>query len=251
MAALTKGMPVPAHLLAADRLDEALHRVHTWGKASEQEGRHSMRRGLRELASDISKLDDMRAELAEATEQVQAAEQLRADSVRLGEEMRQSAESAAARAGVVAETKERLDQARMDRQRAVAREEAVLAEQARGMEARFSEVEQFLSVFRERLGLDISPTGEPHEVRVTLSLLIEDDPMREAGVTLRLGADGAGYEAANSVPTLPDLDSLLAQLNADAEKPFALPAFICGLRRGFVEVFRLSHPAKRPAVAGA
>jgi len=233
MAALTKGMPVPAHLLAADRLDEALHRVHTWSKACEQEARQIMKRSLRELSNDISKLEDLRVELAEATEQVQAAEKLRSDSVRLGDDMRHSAESAAARAGVVAETKVRLDQARIDRQRAVAREDAFLAEQVRCMETQVSEVDQFLALYCNRLGLAIVPTGAPHEVRVTFSLLSDSDPLREAGLTLRIRADGGGYEATDCVPILPHLDSMLAKLNADAGGQFALPTFMCNLRQGF------------------
>lgn len=250
MAALAKSMPVPAHLLAADRLDEALRRVHAWGKASEQDGLQTMKRSLRELSTDISRLGDMRAELAEANQQVQAAEQLRLESVRLSEEMRKSAESTAARAGVVAETKEKLDQARADRHRAVAREEALLAEHARGMECRAAEVDQFLAMYRHRLGLDIAPTGEVHEVRFCFSLLTEEEPELKAGVTLRLAADGASYEAVDCSPTLSRLEPMLAILNGSAESALALPAFVCGLRREFAEALRGGR-SQRPAMAGA
>lgn len=234
--ASTAVAPVPAHLLAADQLEERIADcvayVAQWRKDACHAKQQELQHCVRELKAEIANLAALQASLTEAMRLTEAAAQHGVDSAKAKEAARRNVAEATLRAEAVQASLNQLLEA-SDAQRKVLRhEEGAFDRQRCQGRAQADQLQRFLSLYKERLGLELSRVG-PQAMRVAFSLLRSDDCQDVAvSFTLRL-SETTAYEASDCNPPLPQFDKLLAHLNAATGSPFALAAFFCGVRRAF------------------
>eukprot|EP00927_Polykrikos_kofoidii_P039399 TRINITY_DN33798_c0_g1_i1.p1 TRINITY_DN33798_c0_g1~~TRINITY_DN33798_c0_g1_i1.p1 ORF type:complete len:271 (+),score=55.30 TRINITY_DN33798_c0_g1_i1:71-883(+) len=208
-------------------------RVLQWRKDMMHVQNADVQRALNELQRERSALNDLRAQAAVTEELAEAAAELQASSARVSQQIRSSAEAAAARVAAATEMMERLNADKRAREKELCEAEAEYEAERREFETRQKEIETLFSLYRERLGLMITRAA-PSVARVSFLLLDQQDPTRECSFKLGL-ADSISYSIFDCQPSIPSsvTDSLLVHLNRDPANPSALPAFICSMRRVF------------------
>lgn len=215
---------------------ESSSRVQLWRKERLQGLQQEVQRAARELTAERAALQELYADLASTAQLTEAAVKLREEGARCEEATRQSAEAAAERSRSAIHARDRLCQAHEACRDELKQENNELAKQTRALAAQESEIERFLALYKDKLGLSIERTA-PQTVRVTFTLIDEADPAREFSFVLGL-ADSRAYLVTDCCPQVPQLKGLLARLNSDVGVASALPAFVCGMRRAFQEAAR-------------
>jgi len=229
---------------AGDQLEEVFAATQTratqWRKDSTRALQLELQRGVEELRRERACLEDLRSDLQGAEQLTEAARRMKTEGSRLAEVMRQSAEAVAQRAEVALSTRDKLREAHSARQKELRHEEELLAERRRAAEVQEAEMEAFLGLYRERLGLAVLRAA-PRTVRLAFTLLDEDSPAREFSLTLGID-EQQGYCVSECSPQVPQVGALLGILNSSAGSPTALPAFACGMRRAFQGVAGKCRP---------
>jgi len=196
------------------------------------------RRAAKDLLRERAGLKDLSAELVVAARLTDDVRRARGECEQISQAVRESLAATARRSKVAAATRDRfleMQKARMDE---VRREEAQLEEAHAAAAVRLAEVDRFLGLYQERLGLAVARVA-PHTVRLTLTLLDEERPERKFAFSLGLAGAEAEYSVTDCQPALPaaSLARCVEQLNAGAPtEAAALPAFVCRMRRAFQEV---------------
>mmetsp|Transcript_91184 Transcript_91184/g.162376 ORF Transcript_91184/g.162376 Transcript_91184/m.162376 type:complete len:261 (-) Transcript_91184:153-935(-) len=207
-------------------------RISQWRKEQCQNIQQEVHRGLQEVGRDEDMLDDLKADLTVVKELTEAARKLRAEGGKLGEAISETVAATGRRSQLAISTRDYLLQAREGCAQEMRTEEQALRERRQAAGNQMCEIEDFLSRYREALGLDIVRAA-PQTVKLIFTLLDQVQPTREFSVNLTLAAQGEGYEAFECSPEVPSLPDLLSKLNEDPHSPKALPGFFCGLREAF------------------
>jgi len=228
--------------MAAGQLDDILAahdgQLAQWRRDRLQSMQAEAQKAACQLRHERLALEDVATELAATRQLTEEAATVHAEGLRAMEAARQAAEEAAQRRELARCTRTRLEDVGRARREELEVEERVLQEQDTTMAARAEEINRFLCLFHDRLGLALSRVA-PQTVRVAFTLLSTAAPEEECTFTLGLaaiGSKGQGYKVEASCPALPKhkMDMLLDRLNAaEANDTSALPAFVCGMRRAF------------------
>jgi len=227
-------------------IDEAFadsdDRLVQWRKGHIQALHQDAQRAARELKRERVGLEDLSTDITNTARLQADAAKLRIEGARLGEAVLEAVSSAAKRSEAASQARDsflRVEQVHLTE---LHEEERALGEQDAAVASRLAEVECFLGLYQERLGLRLSRAA-PQMVRLAFTLIDERRPEREFSFTLGLhgGVDaGVGYHIAACDPPLPQRRAapLLRRLNdSHPSEATALPAFICGMRRVFLEEF--------------
>jgi hypothetical protein len=209
-------------------------RLLQWRRDLTQTVGTEFQRSLRELCREHAQLTDLHTDLEGARSLAESALQDHADGERLVESNRSSLDAASERAQALARTRDELYQQRDSHLEALRREQQETEQQSVTMKDRVGEAEKLLNTYKDRLGLAITREA-PQTVRMSFSLIDKDDAMREFAFSLGLGEIGESYEVRDCEPKVPELPSLLAELNSAAESRTALPRFVCSMRRAFLK----------------
>lgn len=219
---------------AAGALPRPQDRVAQWRKDRMRTAQLDTQRSLQELAWERAGLESLHADLASTAQQTEAAMRSREEDLQIGEALRQDAEATAQRAGVAAQTRDELRKARRGREKELREAEDALVDQCRQAQSQRADLDKFLALYADRLGLRIARVA-PQTVRFTFTLLDREDLSREFSFSLGL-SDSNKYRVQDCDPQPHDFGDLLARLNADTTDPSALPAFVCGMRKAFKDV---------------
>jgi len=222
---------------------ESQERLSQWRKDRAQAVHREAQRGLQELQRERSQLDDFHSDLENVSQLSEAAARLRAEGDKLGQVVRRSAEASAQRAEAVAHARDRLCAEQEARLQELKEAEAALASEEELRRAKGAEIESFLAMYAERLGLVIARVA-PQTVKMTFTLIDEDELGREFSFTLGI-SETSGFRVFDVTPAVPQLDALLTRLQADPSSPTALPVFVCGMRRAFQDAANSMRPAHR------
>lgn len=207
-------------------------RVSQWRKEQHQIIHGEVGRGLQEVSRDEEMLLDLKADLAAIKELTEAAKQLREEGGKLGEAITDNLAATGRRSQLAISTRDYLLQAKENTAQELERKEQSLRERRHAAGKQMCEIEDFLSRYREALGLDIVRAA-PQTVKLIFTLLDQVQPTREFSVNLALASQGEGYEAFECSPEVPSLPELLSKLNEDPHSPKALPTFFWSLREAF------------------
>eukprot|EP00442_Polarella_glacialis_P011966 CAMPEP_0115121720 /NCGR_PEP_ID=MMETSP0227-20121206/46405_1 /TAXON_ID=89957 /ORGANISM="Polarella glacialis, Strain CCMP 1383" /LENGTH=258 /DNA_ID=CAMNT_0002523535 /DNA_START=101 /DNA_END=874 /DNA_ORIENTATION=+ len=233
----------PGFQASKDLLEQVCSASEQWVSQWRQEQSTAMmleaQRGSQNLYREQEELEEVQADLLAIAQLAEAAHQLRAEGAEQGEVLRQSMEAAKGRANVAYRLKEDLCAAYAACSKEAREEEALLCERRQAAQEQLANMQQFLALYKDGLGLDISRVAA-QTLRVSFTLIDKSDPGREFWLTLGLcitdSAQGYEYQAVDGSCELSQLRQLLERLNDDPGTPAALPAFVCGLRRAFAEV---------------
>jgi hypothetical protein len=219
-----------------DHLDEVCSSSHSlvthWRKEQAQALQLEAQRGIQDLFRDQEALEDLKADMAILKELTQAAQLFRIEGTKLGDAVRDSLKAASQNADEVSQTRDMLLSARDASRKELSRQEILLKEQQQASDAQAVNLEQFLSRYRNALGLDILRVA-PRTVRLSFTLIDEMHPGREFSLVMGLLEEHV-YFVQDCKPQVIDVSHLLRRLNEDPFSPAALPAFVCGLRRAFM-----------------
>jgi hypothetical protein len=163
---------------------------------------------------------------------------MHAEGEQIAEAVQNSTAAAAERTKAIARMRDELLRQRDAHLEALCHEEGEMKRQREAAEERELQATRLLNTYRERLGFAITRDAA-QTVRMTF-LLDEADPNREFAFTLGVAsAEGeSGYVVHDCRPAVPELESLLVDLNNDVESPVALPRFVCSMRRAFLRLSR-------------
>lgn len=227
---------------------DAEARVSQWRKDLVSSASFDAQQGLRDLAHEREHLRDLQADLAGVQGLVEAASQLEAGGARLAEVLQTSGEAACSRVQKVVVVRNELHDMCEKLQQGLQAEEQNNAQQREAADAQHAEALKLLETYKDRLGLAITRVA-PQTVRMAFTLLDASNPAQEFVFTLGLGAgqdtvpgeSSEGYHVCECIPHVPELEKLLAELNASASSATALPRYVCSMRRSFL---RLINAAK-------
>jgi hypothetical protein len=198
--------------------------------------------GIRDLCHEREHLKDLQNDLVAVQGLVEAASQLQAGGARLTEVLQASSEAAASRAESLRALVQELYGLCEKRKLELQEEESKIAREKEVADAQHAEALKLLDTYKERLGLSITRVA-PQTVRIAFSLLDRCDPQREFHFTLGLcnPQDDASlstqrYRVGECVPSVPELQKLLALLNEEASSAVGLPRFVCCMRRSFLKL---------------
>jgi len=225
---------------------DAEARVVKWRKDLLSEASFDAQQGLRELSQERSQVKDLQTDLAGVQSLVDAASQLEAGGARLAEVLQTASEAACSRVEKVAVVRNELHDMCENLQHGLQVEEQNNAQQREAADAQHAEALKLLETYKDRLGLTITRVA-PQTVRMAFTLLVASDPAQEFVFTLGLGArqdalpgDASdGYHVCECIPHVPELEKLLAELNASASSATALPCFVCSMRRSFLKLINV------------
>jgi len=222
-------------------------RVQQWRRDKLAAQRADVQRALHELQRDRTAVSSLRDTLAITEELGEGASDLQASSTRVAQVVRDAAEAAAARAGAASEVRDKLLRDRQAKSEAIVVAEEKLAKKRQSAEELNCDVEGLFALFKDNLGLSVTRAA-PSVVQVELSLVDPADPDRKCSFMLGM-ADPVTYCVSDCNPPLPAsvVNAFVARLNEANMEPWALPAFVCSLRKRFRAVLA----AKRVASGGA
>lgn len=184
------------------------------------------------------RLNQLHDEIGRIGKRAADLEELHESSLRASEALRLSACKAVTRAEDAVRAREVALGEYQARQRELQEQKAQVEDQRCAFEETFEQVDRFLRLYEDRLGLVINRIA-PRTVRVTLTSIHERDMLTEHTFVLAVAqAEPVTYSVSDCQPTVPQLPSLLARLNKDATAASALSSFICGMRRAFEESAR-------------
>lgn len=215
---------------------DSTSRVVQWRKEQSRALQSEVQRAARELCAERAALQDLYSELSNATQLTEAAVKLREEGARADAATKQSAEAAEQRSKAALEARDKLCQAHEVCRQELKKEGTTLSKRWRSISEQEAEIERFLALYKDTLGLVIERTA-PQTVRLTFTLIDEADPAREFSFVLGL-AESRAYLVTECRPRVSTIGKLLARLNADVGAPSALPAFVCSMRRAFQEAAR-------------
>lgn len=228
--------------IATGRLDEAMAdhdgQLGQWRKDHLQALQLEAQQAARELGRERAHLKDLAAGLGATERLTEAASKVYAEGVKISETTREAAVAAAKRVEIAEKARNRLLSIAEARNEDLRLEEGASLERLASIAARAKEIERFMSMYRDRLGLSLIRVA-PQAVRLTFTLLDRTNLGREFSFTLRLstpGSSGDGCCVEDCSPALPKKQAqvLLDRLNAAVpSEDAALPAFVCGMRRAF------------------
>jgi len=187
-------------------------------------------RGLQEILKEEDVVCDLQADLAAVEELTEAARRFREEGAKLGEAMLQCMKASGDRAEVVAQAKDILRSANEDYQKELEAEEQRLAEKKEASRAQQQSIHDFLQRYSQCLGLEITRVGA-QTIQMSFKLIDKVEPEKEFSIVMGLSKEG--YVCSKCNPEVPELPELMERLNEDSSSVFAVPQFVCGLRRAF------------------
>jgi len=228
--------------MAAGHLDDILaahdSQLAHWRRERLQALQAEVQKAACQLQQERLAVEDLTTELAATRQLAEEAAKLRAEGTWVLEAAREAAEEAAKRRELARSTLAQLEDVSRARREELEVEEQVLKEQGATMAGRIEEINRFLCLFKDRLGLVLTRVA-PQTVCVAFTLLSAAAPEKEFTFTLGLAAVGSlgpGYRVEDCRPALPkhQIERLLGRLNsAGVSDTSALPAFVCAMRRAF------------------
>lgn len=225
-----------------DVIAMAEKRLVQWGKERLQAAQFDAQQGFCDINTERNRMEQCEDELARVKELARAADALKEDSLQIGNTLSRSAHVSAVQAQTLTEVKEQLDAAANHIVREADQEKQAFAEQRNKAEALRNEVDSFLGLYKDRLGLIITRSA-PHTVRMAFTQIDEAQPSLEFSFTLGLrmpdsdkedsDVSSTCYRVSRCSPPVPELEELVARLNKSAGAEHSLAAFVCGMRRAF------------------
>lgn len=216
-------------------------RVQQWRRDLLAAQRTDSLRALHELKRDRKALSGLVDALAITEDLSTGAADLQACSERVAKSMRDAADGERQRAAHAVQFRQQLEGDRKARGEVAAVAEEALETQREQADRIQTDIGAHFALFEERLGLTVARAA-PSVVRVSLSLIDRAAPEREFSFLVGL-ADPVTYCVSDCCPALPQtvLAPMLGRLNEVAMEPWALPSFICSLRRAFREAVSENH----------
>jgi len=218
---------------------DAQSQLMQWRKDLLSAAAMEAQQGLRELSHEREHLNDLRSDLQSVKSLVQVASQLQTGGVRLAEVLQSSSDASEVRAQAIARITDDLQESCERRQQELRQEEHNIEQQAKVAEAQHTEALKMLTTYKDRLGLSITREA-PQTVQMSFSMIDQADTEKEFYFTLGLAACkediGECYGVDACVPSVPQLQHLLQELNNNARSATALPRFVCSMRRAFIEL---------------
>ncbi|CAE7513998.1 unnamed protein product, partial [Symbiodinium pilosum] len=147
-------------------------------------------KGLQDILREEDVLYDLQADLVAVEELTEAARRFRGEGAKLGEVVLQSMKAASDRAEVMASTAEILHSAHEECRKELRDEEKKLTRKKEAAHLQSSGIGDFLARYSRCLGLDIERVTT-QTVRLTFTLIIQDDPGREFSLILGLGKEAS------------------------------------------------------------
>lgn len=225
------------------RLNEVLanhsDRLTQWRRERSQALHQEGHQVLRDFKAERRELDVLQGSARESAKLQGDAIKANARGEKLVRAVHEGLEAMSKRSEAAAQARDRFVDLEQRRVEELRREEEAHTERCGTAARRLAEVDHFLELFQERLGLELTRTA-PQTVRFAFTLLDEADSSREFSFVLA-APDGGEYEVSDCTPALPPrrLAALVARLNGGRpEAASALPVFVCCMRRAFEELVR-------------
>jgi len=210
-------------------------RIAQWRKDTLNSANQEAQHGLRELIHERERLDDLRNDLSGIASELQEEQKLQEQC----EASRSVTDAAAARAQVVLKAKHEFIVANQSLSEDLQQKERALFELRGDTDAQYADAERLLGLYRDRLGLSITRAA-PRIVRFAFTRLDKADPAKDFAFTLGIADQqktSQSYAVHDCSPQVPELPRLLEKLNKQCrESRWALPRFVCSMRRAFQKV---------------
>jgi len=227
--------PVPGNTGCSDLMEEVCsshqERVTQWRRDQTHSLHAEAQRGIQDILREEEGLEQLRMDLAAVQELTEAAKHLSAEGSKLNKAIHASLSATGRRAEEAAQARDELCDTHQKSEEELQQEELAVNRRIQAAEDQKVDIEYFLNRYRDSLGLDICRVA-PQTVRLTFTLIDKSRPSREFLITLAVAEHG--YTAFDCSPEVPELPQLLKSLNKDPAAAAALPSFVCGLRRAFV-----------------
>lgn len=213
-------------------------RITEWAKERVQAARLDTQRGRFEARNGLAQLDDRRAELEECGHLAEDFGELEREVNEIEREISASRAAEAERSATAARARDELDAMHQTRWQELQQEQDEVASRTAAHGDRRAEIDGFLGVYQERLGLRLMHAG-PRAFRIVYTGLDPGNMARECSLTLGLpGTNGAPstsepFYAGDCDPPLPEMPLLLGALNQAPRQRGSLPKFFCAVRRAF------------------
>lgn len=214
-------------------------RLSQWRRERSQALQQEGHQALRDLKAERRSLEMLEAAAQESAKLKGDVIEVKHRGEQLAKTVHHGIEAMAKRSEAAAQARDRFRELERRRVEEIQSEERAQAEHADFAAKRLQEVDNFLSLFKDHLGLQLARVA-PQTVRFALTLVDEEHPDREFAFVLA-APDGGDYEVRECSPALPPrrLVGLVKRLNdglPDASS--ALPAFLCCMRIAFQELSR-------------
>jgi len=220
-----------------DLISTSRSQTKAWATRKMQVVRIEAKRSSEEAVASLANLEEVRADLKDHEHMAKAAGDLEHMSVETGGIIQRSMGAMEERFRFIVRAKEELNAMVEARSQESQCEKEKSAMKTLAAENKRAELERFLSMYRNRLGLTLVKAGS-HALTVTFTKIDPCHPAREFSFSLRLGEDPleAPYHAGDCAPPLEKLDDILEALNKEPDRRCALPKFFCRMRRAFKEI---------------
>mmetsp|Transcript_27016 Transcript_27016/g.58818 ORF Transcript_27016/g.58818 Transcript_27016/m.58818 type:complete len:252 (-) Transcript_27016:198-953(-) len=222
----------------AGRLDTLLaehsDKLVQWRKDRGQVRKRELQSAIAELGRERSEIDELSLRVNDTGLLTHGLSKLHSRGCQVKGSVQKALESTRQRSQAALEARQRLKEVEVEKLEELRQQREVLDKQTKDSAKRLEEVDKFLNLYRDRLGLSLERVA-PQTVRFAFSLLDPEKLEKEYSLTLRW-TDEEEYCIIASHPVLPSQwhNSLLARLNARApDESSALASFIVGVREAF------------------